>query len=142
VGALVLVLVLIVMYGAGGGGKSGVSSADVRMSGCVLLLSVTVRRVSAISNRRRLGARRLEAWTAAAMTITRVLAVVRAKVALDVKAQAASEVAAMAAVAKSKTRAALAVLAILVALLPKPGAGGSRGRWIVCARSRGGELDI
>ena len=95
----------------------------LEVTGHLLLLSVTAQRVLAIRGRRQLGACRQEAWTAATMTMARV-PVARAKAALAVKlvkAQAASEAVAIVAVAKLKTRAALVML---VALLPKCGAGG------------------
>ena len=93
------------------------------VTGRLLLLLVMARRVLAIRGRRQLGACRQEVQTAATMTMARV-AVARAKAALAVKlvkAQAASEAVAIAAVAKLKMRA---VLVMLVALLPKCGAGG------------------
>ena len=93
------------------------------VTGHLLLLSVMVRRVLAIRGRRQLGAHRREVRTVATMTMARV-AVARAKAALAVKlvkVQAASKAVAIAAVAKLKTRAALVML---VALLPKRGAGG------------------
>jgi len=93
------------------------------VTGRLLLLSVTARRVLVIRGRRQLGAHRREVQTVATMTMARVV-MARAKAALAVKlvkAQAASEAAAIAAVAKLKTRAALVML---VALLPKCGAGG------------------
>jgi len=87
------------------------------VTGRLLLLSVTARRVLAIRGQRQLGAHRREVWTVATMTMARV-AVERAKAALAVKlvkAQAASKAAAIAAVAKLKMRVALVML---VALLP------------------------
>jgi len=93
------------------------------VTGRLLLLSVMAQRVLVIRGRRQLGAHRREARTAATMTMARV-PVARAKVALAVKlvkAQAASEAAAIVVVAKLKTRA---VLVMLVALLPKHRAGG------------------